>query len=84
MPARLGSQEPKHRILLTTPQNMVGIAKSQVLKSQIFRKEVDDLKVYTVKLYTTEQERSLMPGEKKKSLCQICKDASDAHYAETG
>jgi hypothetical protein len=72
-PARLGSQEPKHRILSTTPQNMVGIAKSQALKSQIFRKEVDDLKVYAVKLYTTEQERSLAPGEKKSHCAKFAR-----------
>jgi hypothetical protein len=83
-PAKLGSQEPGHIITSTTPQNMVGIAKSQALKNQILRKEVDDLKAYAVNLYTTEQERSLAPGEKKKSLRQICKDASDAHFAETG
>ena len=63
---------------------MVGLAKSQALKRQILRKEVDDLKAYAAKLYNTEQERLLMPGEKKKSLSQICKDVSDAHFAETG
>lgn len=65
---------------------MVGIAKSQALKKQILRKEVDNLKAYVVKLYTTEQERSFVSGEKnlKRSLRQICKDASDAHFAKTG
>jgi hypothetical protein len=63
---------------------MVGIAKSQALKKRILRKEVDDLKAYCVKLYAAEQERLLTPGEKNKSLRQICKDASDAHFAETG
>jgi len=63
---------------------MVGYAKSQALKRQILRKEVDYLKEYAVKLYTTEQDRLLTPGEKKKSLHKICKDTSDAHFAETG
>ncbi|KAH9048714.1 hypothetical protein EDB84DRAFT_1247756, partial [Lactarius hengduanensis] len=63
---------------------MVGIAKSQALKRQIYRKEADNLKAYAVKLYTTEQERPLAQGEKRKSLRQICKDVSDAHFAETG
>jgi hypothetical protein len=59
-------------------------AKSQELKNQINRKEVDDLKAYATKIYITEQQRSLVPGEKKKSLRQICRDASNAHFASTG
>ena len=63
---------------------MVGVAKSQALKRQIVRKEVDDLKAYAVKLYNAEQDRLLTQGEKRKSLCQICKEELDAHFAETG
>jgi hypothetical protein len=63
---------------------MVGLAKSQSLKKQILRDEVDNLKAYAVKCYTTEQERTLAPGEKRKSTRQICKAVSDAHFAETG
>jgi hypothetical protein len=63
---------------------MVGVAKSQALQRQIFRKEVDDLKAYAVRLYKEEQGQPLAPGEKHKSLHQICMDASDAHFAETG
>jgi hypothetical protein len=44
---------------------------------------VVDLKAYATKIYITEQQRSLVPGEKKKSLHQICRDASDAHFAST-
>jgi hypothetical protein len=60
---------------------MVNKPRSQALSRQIWRKEVDDLKAYATKLYMTEQEKP--PGEKKKSACQICKEASDTHYAET-
>jgi len=63
---------------------MVNKVKSQELKNQINRKEVDDLKAYASKTYAEEQQRSLVPGEKKKSSCQICQDASDAHFAATG
>jgi hypothetical protein len=63
---------------------MVNKAKSQELKKQIFRKEVDDLKTYAAKIYVKEQERSLAAGERKKSTCQICQDASDTHFAATG
>jgi len=59
-------------------------AKSQELKSQILHQEVDDLKAYAVKIYLEEQHRSFPPGEKKRTSCQICKDASDAHFAATG
>ncbi|KAF8235451.1 hypothetical protein L208DRAFT_1032816, partial [Tricholoma matsutake] len=63
---------------------MVNKAKSQELKNQFNRKEVDDLKASASKTYAEEQQRSLTPGEKKKSLCQICQDTSDAHFAATG
>ncbi|KAF8261092.1 hypothetical protein EI94DRAFT_1667458, partial [Lactarius quietus] len=63
---------------------MVGVAKSQALKKQILRKEVDNLKAHAVELYAAEEEWALTPGEKKQSLRQICKDTSDAHFAETG
>jgi hypothetical protein len=63
---------------------MVGIAKSQALKRQTFRKEVDNLKAHAVELYKAEEERILALGQKKWSLRQICKDTSDAHFAETG
>ena len=79
-PAKFGSLERK----LTVYSHMVGLAKSQALKNQILRKEVDDLKAHAVALYTAEEQRALAPGEKKQSLRQICKDASDAHFAETG
>ncbi|KAH9015412.1 hypothetical protein EDB85DRAFT_1866866, partial [Lactarius pseudohatsudake] len=57
------------------------MAKSQALKRQIHRKEVDDLKAFAVKLYNSEQETQ---KTRKKSLRQICKEVSDAHFAETG
>ena len=79
-PSKFESQEPVPCQL----QNMVGIAKSQMLKKQILRKEVDDLKAYAVMCYNTEQERKLEPGEKKKSSQQICKNVLDAHFAKTG
>ena len=63
---------------------MVGIAKSQALKRQILRNEVDDLKTYAVGLHAAEHKRLLKPGEKRKSLRQICKEASDSHFEETG
>ena len=63
---------------------MVGVAKSQALKTQILRKEADDLKAHAVGLYAAEDRRTLEPGQKKKSLRQICKDASDAHFEATG
>ncbi|KAF8227782.1 hypothetical protein L208DRAFT_1044378, partial [Tricholoma matsutake] len=63
---------------------MVNKVKSQELKNQINRKEVDDLKAYASKTYAEEQQRSLAPGEKKKSSHQICQDTSDAHFATTG
>jgi len=59
-------------------------AKSQELKNQILRQEVDDLKVHAVKIYLEEQDKSFPPGEKKRTSRQICKDASDAHFAATG
>ena len=63
---------------------MVGVAKSQALKKQILRKEADDLKAHAVGLYAAEDRRILESGQKKKSLRQICKDASDAHFEATG
>ena len=63
---------------------MVNKAKSLKLKKQIHQKKVDNLKAYAAKLYVAKQERSLAPGEKKKSSRQICQKASDAHFAETG
>jgi hypothetical protein len=63
---------------------MVGVAKSQALKKQILRKEADDLKAHAVSLLAAENGRFLEPGQKRKSLRQICKDASDAHFKETG
>jgi hypothetical protein len=68
----------------STLRTMGNKAKSQKLKNQINRKEVDDLKAYATKIYITEQQRSLAPGEKKQSSRQICRDASDAHFASTG
>jgi hypothetical protein len=63
---------------------MVNKAKSQELKKQILRKEVDDLKAYAASIYVEEQEKSLAPGEKKKSRHQICQDASDVYFSATG
>jgi hypothetical protein len=63
---------------------MVSIAKSQALKRQILRNKVDDLKTYSVGLHAAEHKRLLKPGEKRKSLRQICKEASDSHFEETG
>ncbi|KAH9974318.1 hypothetical protein BGW80DRAFT_1205067, partial [Lactifluus volemus] len=63
---------------------MVNKAKSQELKNQILRQEADGLKAYAMKIYLEEQHRSLPPGEKKRSSRQICKAASDDHFAATG
>jgi hypothetical protein len=63
---------------------MVNKAKSHELKKQILRKEVDDLKAYAASIYVEEQERLLAPEEKKKSTCQICQDAEDAHFVAIG
>ena len=84
--AKLGSQEQNAGSCTgyCRQQNMVGIAKSQALKRQIQRKEADDLRAYAVEIYTTEQEKLLTQGKKQKSLRQICKDVSDAHFAKTG
>jgi hypothetical protein len=72
--------------LATTPFGgaMVGKPKTQALKSQLRRENIDNLKACAAKLYIAEQQRSLASGEKKKSSRQICKDTSDAHFAETG
>jgi hypothetical protein len=63
---------------------MVNKTRFLKLKEQIHWKEVDDLKAHAAKLHMAEQERLLAPGEKKKLSCQICQEASDAHFIETG
>ena len=83
-----GLGTPEHhipyRVTAVDYENMVGVAKSQALKKQILRKEADDLKAHAVGFYAAEDRRILEPGQKKKSLRQICKDASDAHFEATG
>jgi hypothetical protein len=63
---------------------MVGKSKSQALRNQLHREEIDNLKARAASLYIAEQHRSLAPREKKKSSRQICKDTSNAYFAETG
>jgi hypothetical protein len=83
--SRLPNGEWKiRRIQVILQHTMVNKAKSQELKKQILRQEVDVLKAYAVKIYLEEQHRSLPPGEKKRSLHQICNNTSDAHFAAIG
>lgn len=70
--------------LTSTPHTMVNKARSNHVKRQILRKEVDNLKAHAAELFVAEQQRQLAPGEKKKSSRQICQEASDAHFIETG
>lgn len=63
---------------------MVGRAKSLAKKTQILSKIHSNLLKKAAAIRKADQERELQPGEKRKSLANVCTEVADEYFAETG